>query len=252
MTRHSENIFTFRKPIATGLVGLLLFLTLFSQGIYWYKYSPTKPVTIYHDGKFPEQSHHFSSKYPFEIYPNVALRILKAIGKNPKIQSLQQLEQLTHFDSLTIMNTLNSAVLKKSNTNYRINLNEADSAEFEALPGIGAKLAGRIIKYRSRLGGFFSKYQLWEIKYLDSQWINSENIDFYVFEKDVKRIPINDCSIKRLYQHPYIGKAYASLLYNFQKQHAPLTEILLRDIKSIPKEALNRIMPYLEFRPTTK
>ncbi len=42
----------------------------------------------------------------------------------------------------------------KANADMLIELNSADSASLEKLPGIGPALASRIIRYRSRLGGF--------------------------------------------------------------------------------------------------
>lgn len=42
----------------------------------------------------------------------------------------------------------------------RIELNSADTTELKKLRGIGSKLSQRIVKYRTKLGGFSSKEQL--------------------------------------------------------------------------------------------
>lgn len=45
-----------------------------------------------------------------------------------------------------------------------LDLNRADSLDLEALPGIGPTLAGRILAYRRRVGGFGSVEQLREVR----------------------------------------------------------------------------------------
>src|SRR5690606_24522620 len=45
----------------------------------------------------------------------------------------------------------------------KVDINGADSAAWEALPGIGAKLAGRIILFREKLGGFYKPEQVGEV-----------------------------------------------------------------------------------------
>lgn len=49
---------------------------------------------------------------------------------------------------------------KKAYANLRIELNSADTTELKKLHGIGSKLSQRIVKYRTKLGGFSSKEQL--------------------------------------------------------------------------------------------
>ena len=50
-----------------------------------------------------------------------------------------------------------------------LDINRADSAEFDALPGIGGYFAAKMVEYRSRLGGYSCKEQLMEIYYLDNE-----------------------------------------------------------------------------------
>lgn len=50
-----------------------------------------------------------------------------------------------------------------------LDINRADSAAFDALPGIGGYFAAKMVEYRSRLGGYSCKEQLMEIYHLDSE-----------------------------------------------------------------------------------
>ncbi|RKX69659.1 hypothetical protein DRP53_07530 [candidate division WOR-3 bacterium] len=47
---------------------------------------------------------------------------------------------------------------------YRIDINQASLFELDALPGIGPKLAERIIRFRDSIGGFDSLGQLVAVK----------------------------------------------------------------------------------------
>jgi DNA uptake protein ComE-like DNA-binding protein len=55
-----------------------------------------------------------------------------------------------------------SACKKLRFTIFIIDINSADTTSFIALPGIGSKLAARIINFRDKLGGFYSVAQVGE------------------------------------------------------------------------------------------
>lgn len=48
-----------------------------------------------------------------------------------------------------------------------LDINAADSADFDALPGIGGYFAAKMVEYRERLGGYSYKEQLMDIRNLD-------------------------------------------------------------------------------------
>lgn len=51
----------------------------------------------------------------------------------------------------------------------KLDINKADSAALDALPGIGPYFAAKIIEYRSGIGGFTDVEQLMDIKYFDRE-----------------------------------------------------------------------------------
>ena len=52
----------------------------------------------------------------------------------------------------------------KSGSNQVVNVNTASAADFEALPGIGPKMAARIIEYRQKNGPFKKVEELMNVR----------------------------------------------------------------------------------------
>ena len=63
---------------------------------------------------------------------------------------------LTFLTTAAVVSAQDSATMSKATVSAAapINLNSATSTQLEALPGIGAKTAERIIEYRQKNGGF--------------------------------------------------------------------------------------------------
>ncbi len=55
---------------------------------------------------------------------------------------------------------------------HKINLNTADSTTLVALPGIGAKLAHKILEYKKEIGRYSSIEQLMDVYHFDDTTIN--------------------------------------------------------------------------------
>jgi DNA uptake protein ComE-like DNA-binding protein len=253
MAYHSQRISFFRKPafIGTSLFGSFVFLIL--QINYWQTvYAKNVVIDVKQDSLLfvTSKNHNYSNfrKQNFGIYPSVAIKILNAIHHSPNIRSLSELCAKTSLDSAILLHTLNDAAKQAKVKKYKIDLNQADSAEFESLPGIGNKTARRIIKYRDRLGGFINKFQLLEIKYFDSSLLLSNNIAFDVDPTMINKIDINHCEIAILYRHPYIGKDLAKIIWAYKNAHFPLTVNKFNEILGIPRETSIRLTPYLLFR----
>jgi competence ComEA-like helix-hairpin-helix protein len=127
-----------------------------------------------------------------------------------------------------------------------IDINRADTSAFISLPGIGSRLAARIVNFRDKLGGFYSIDQVGETYGLpDSvfqkikQCLKLENIS-------VKKININTATVDELKAHPYIKFSIANPIVAYRNQHGLFSKV--EDIKKVmvvTEEVFRKIEPYL-------
>lgn len=128
-----------------------------------------------------------------------------------------------------------------------IHINRSDTTEWKGLKGVGSKLAARIVKFRTRLGGFRSIDQLKTVWGLDSAIITSQKDRFMLEPNSWTCLNINTCTKKELADHPYIGKYDAVKIITFRVQHPEMTQSMFKQIKSIKHDRLQRMLPYLKF-----
>lgn len=128
-----------------------------------------------------------------------------------------------------------------------VDVNIADTTALIALPGIGSKLAARIINFRDKLGGFYSINQVGETFGLpDStfqkikQFLKLENID-------MRKININTATIDDMKTHPYIKYGLANPIVAYRNQHGPFAKVEdVKKVMAVTDEVYNKIYPYLE------
>ena len=157
--------------------------------------------------------------------------------------------QISTVRSQTENITKPSSNQKKPATGYAelVDLNAADSLQLVMLPGIGPVLSSRILKYRNRLGGFYSVEQLTEVYGMKPETIESIKPKITVNEAGIKKININSVSVDELRQHPYF-KAVAIPVVNYRDQHGIYhSSDDLKNVDVITPELLLKIAPYLEF-----
>lgn len=130
----------------------------------------------------------------------------------------------------------------------RISFVDVDSIILQIIPGIGAGTAGRIIKYRDKLGGFESREQLLEVFGLKSETIGLMWEFFEFSPKVYHKIPLNSATLEEISLHPYISYGEAKVLIAFRKQHGAFgsPDDLLK-VKIFKEEWIKKISPYLDF-----
>ncbi len=128
---------------------------------------------------------------------------------------------------------------------YTIDINTADTATWNKLPGIGNKLSERIINYRNKMGGFISINQIAEVYALPDSTFQKIKPKLLCKPGDVTKININTASINLL-QHPYINKNVANNILQYRNQHGAYKSIAdLKKLALINEELYLKIEPYV-------
>ncbi|MBN8860907.1 MAG: helix-hairpin-helix domain-containing protein [Sphingobacteriales bacterium] len=128
----------------------------------------------------------------------------------------------------------------------RVEINSADTAVFIALPGIGSKLAGRIVKFREKMGGFYTVAQIAEVYGLADSVFAKINPRLQCNPSLVKRININTVSFEELKAHPYIKYQLANAVIQYRNQHGSFQSPEdLKRVALVTDELFNKIAPYL-------
>jgi competence protein ComEA len=127
-----------------------------------------------------------------------------------------------------------------------IELNSADSAALLVLNGIGPSFAGRIIRYRNKLGGYDHPEQLLEIKGLDSTRLLLFRQQITINPALIRKIDLNEVVFKELLKHPYFE--YYLVKAIFEKKDEIKQFDSVEQIRKIPvmyEELYEKISPYL-------
>ncbi len=127
-----------------------------------------------------------------------------------------------------------------------VELNSADTSEYNSLKGIGAVFANRIIKYREKLGGFYKTEQLLEVYGFNQEKLDAIKNDIALDSLTIRKININKVTLNDLKTHPYIKYNLANAIVNYRDKHGAYKTI--EDIKQIDLvnvELYTKLAPYL-------
>ena len=100
----------------------------------------------------------------------------------------------------------------------RLDINKADSAAFETLPGIGPYFAAKMVSYRTSLGGYSHPEQLLEIYHFDRE--KYDGLKDLITCSKPQPYPIWTLPERDLARHPHISRdeAHSIVLY---RTHQP-------------------------------
>lgn len=127
-----------------------------------------------------------------------------------------------------------------------IDVNFADTSALISLPGIGSKLALRIVTFRDKLGGFYSIDQIAETYGLPDSTFQNIKQYLKLDNPSVKKININTATVDELKVHPYIKFSIANTIIAYRNEHGAFSKI--EDIKKVmvvTDEIYKKIAAYL-------
>jgi competence protein ComEA len=129
-------------------------------------------------------------------------------------------------------------------------INLSDSAGWSRLPGIGAKLASRIVHFREKLGGFYQVEQVGETFGLPDSVFQKIKPSLRMNAGSVVQINLNDATPEILQSHPYIRWQFAKLIIAYRRQHGGFhsEEELLQIVQMDPGK-FEKIKPYVTVKP---
>ncbi len=124
----------------------------------------------------------------------------------------------------------------------KVDLNRADSAALDALPGIGPWYAARIVSYRAELGGYSYPEQLMDIYRFDREKYDA--LSDLVFCSPPAPFALWSLPADSLRRHPYIRSAQAARSIVLFRDHTPRegwTVAALGEAGILPPEDASRL-----------
>lgn len=127
-----------------------------------------------------------------------------------------------------------------------IDINAADTSAFDALYGIGSRLAWRIVNFREKLGGFYSIEQIGETYGLPDSTFQKIKPRLQI-SGDVRKLNVNTATKDELKVHPYIRWNLANAIVEYRNQHGTFQQLEeLKNIVLIDEATFKKMVNYLE------
>ena len=132
---------------------------------------------------------------------------------------------------------------------FSLEMNSADTLDWQQLYGIGPVLSKRIVAYRSRLGGFYAKEQLLEVYGITDTLYAGLLPSLRLDTASLRRIYINLTPLDSLKRHPYIDYYQAKALTAYRQHHGSYTSACdLMRVSLLDSATVSRLKPYLSFK----
>ena len=193
---------------------------------------------------FRKQNKYVNSPEEFQAVTKVSDSLLNAISPYFKfpdwVKNKKEFKEYKKYP--------NSAFVKKEKI-VIIDINQATQEDLIKIYGIGEAISLRILKFKENLGGFVSMEQMKDVWGLSPEVIENLNSHFKVSAlPDVKKVDINNASIKELSQFPYFNYQIARQIVTFRSMNGDFKNVDdLTKIKGLSIEKANIIALYLDF-----
>ncbi|WP_269241665.1 ComEA family DNA-binding protein [Flavobacterium limnophilum] len=193
---------------------------------------------------FRKQNKYVNSPEEFQAVTKVSDSLLNAISPYFKFPDwVQHKKQFKEYKNYS-----NMAFAKKEKITI-IDINQATQEDLIKIYGIGEAISLRILKFKENLGGFVSMEQMKDVWGLSPEVIENLNSHFKVAVlPNVKKVDINNASIKELSQFPYFNYQLAKQIVTFRSMNGDFKNVDdLTKIKGLSIEKAKIIALYLNF-----
>lgn len=131
-----------------------------------------------------------------------------------------------------------------------LDLNTATAEDLMLVNGIGETLAGRIVKFRDRLGGFLIEEQLADVYGLRPEVVERVLLQFKVLTvPQIDKIALNSATAEELAALVYIQKKVAYDIIAYRNRNGGIRSFdELLEIEGFPADRINRIALYLSLK----
>ena len=125
-----------------------------------------------------------------------------------------------------------------------VDVNSADTTELKKIPGIGSGIAGGIVRYRERVGGFYALSQLEEVKH-----VTPELLKWFKLENDsTRKLEINKAGLDKLRAHPYLTFYQAKVIMEHRRKKGQIKSLSqLALYEEFTEKDLERLSAYISF-----
>ena len=181
--------------------------------------------------------------------PGPASTPASAAGSSPHTDSIRDSDSARNTDSSRNSRNGYSPTRSYSHDGWSwdlVELNSADSAALDALPGIGPYYARQILAYRERLGFYADISQLLDIRGMDTARLRRLADRLYIAPESLRPLDLYSMPLDSLAAHPYIGPYAAKGIDRLRRTlpEAEFTFQAILDSKILPEAQARRLALY--------
>ncbi len=191
---------------------------------------------------FRKLNKYVNSAVEFQIVTGVSDSLLDQISPYFKFPDWVKNKKSATFQNYKKFEKQNKTIIRKD-------INFASREDLIKIYGIGPALSERILKQREILGAFVDMSQLSDVWGLSPEVIENLNKYFEVSQSaEIKKIRINDASVKELAAFPYFRYKLAKKIVTYRSMNGEIRNSAdLAKINDFPVEKAELIALYLEF-----
>ena len=176
------------------------------------------------------------------------IRIASAFARADAEEPTDRLPRTADTASVSDVSAKGGAFLPAASPSVPVELNGADSVLLTTLRGIGPLTAGRIVRYRERLGGYVAVEQLREIEGMTDRNFDLISQQIRVESSKIRKIDINFAHPSAMKGHPYLTDRVLNRILKYRQLKGGWRSIEdLTEGHILTTEEADRLSPYLCF-----